>query len=128
MATPEERLEQAERTVRRLVTTLKEATAATERALGVLGTTLDAVTDMTQTIQLRLLALQTALIAKGVVADAEIMAELQALSDAATLELEYGDDPLSQQFRRMRRLAEGGDEPPKAGRPQQDAVEDDLEP
>jgi hypothetical protein len=37
MATPEERLEQAERTVRRLFTTLKEATAATERALGVLA-------------------------------------------------------------------------------------------
>jgi hypothetical protein len=76
---------------------------------------------MTQTIQVRLLALQTVLTAKGVVADAEIAAELQALSDAATLELEYGDDPLPQQFRRMRRLVEGGGEPPKDGPPQQDA-------
>jgi hypothetical protein len=72
--------------------------------------------DVMEEIQFRLLALQDVLEAKGVVTNAEVesvQAKMRALRDAVALELEYGADPLYEQFRQMRRFVEGGGEPPK---------------
>jgi hypothetical protein len=82
MATLEERIETAER----IFVTMMEAAVDT--------------IEMTHT---RLLALQSVLEARGILVDAEVAAKMQTLRDAATLEVEYGDDPLSEQFRKMRR-------------------------
>ena len=64
----------------------------------------ESLADAAFKMQLRLLALQTVLEAKGVLTDPEVAAKIRALSDVAELELEYGDDPDVERFRQVRQL------------------------
>ena len=65
----------------------------------------EAVSESTNTIHLRLLALQEVLERKGVLTDPEVASPMQAISDAAELELEYENRPEFEQFRQLRRFA-----------------------
>jgi len=91
--------------------TIRSAAASTVIARR-MSAGVETLADVAETIHTRLLALQAVLEAKGVVVDEEVKAKMQALRDASTLELEYGSDPLYEQFRQLRRLVEGsGDQP-----------------
>jgi uncharacterized ferritin-like protein (DUF455 family) len=91
---------------------LEERFEALERVFGFM---VEALSDTTSTIHLRLLALQEVLEAKGVLTDPEVAARIQALSDVAELELEYGDRPELEQFRQLRRFVKGKLEQPPEG-------------
>ena len=84
-----------------------------------LGSVIDLMADEMLQIGLRCRALQDVLEAKGLVTDAEFAAQIQERSDAATLEVEYGDKPEHEAFRRLRRLIENQREEPPEG-PEED--------
>jgi hypothetical protein len=88
---------------------VEERLDALERIFGFM---LEALSDTTSKIHLRLLGLQQVLEAKGLMTDAEIEARMRAISDAAEVELEYGDKPEFEQFRHLRRFIKGKLEQP----------------
>jgi hypothetical protein len=95
---------------------IEKRLGALERTFGFL---IEALVDSALAMQSRLLALQTVLEAKGVLTDPEVAAKMQALSDAAELELEYGDKPELEAFRQLRRVVKDklAQQPPEGTEP-----------
>jgi hypothetical protein len=87
-----------------------ESPAPLDKRLEAMGRTFASLFDLMAEemlrIGLRSRALQDLLVAKGFVTEEEVAAQIQALSDAATLQVEYGDKPEHEEFRRLRRLIE----------------------
>jgi hypothetical protein len=71
----------------------------------------DAIADGLNKTHLRLLALQSVLEGKELVTEEEVAAKMQAVDEAATLEIEFAAE--YEQFRRLRRLLRQADDRPE---------------
>lgn len=107
MATLEERLERAERSV--------------ELMAGLL-------TDIVQTSAQHPVAIQMVLRAKGMLTDEEVDARLRALQEFASQELTQGHDPRYDRLRQLRQLVPSSGEPFRSLGDPPGEEEDELEP